>query len=374
VGRVPAETDRLKEQEGVSRPGWTEQRLVAARQCVALHGPPQIGEQPGEVVEPFTIFGNIPEIEEGESPREAYAEWMTSKQNPRFARVIANRLWKQAFGRGLIEPVDKLTDGTKPVYPELMDYLEQLMKDLDFDMKQYLRILYNTRTYQRQATREQKPEDERFAFTGPMLRRMSAAQLWDSMLALSVPNLDDRLGYDRLTVATLDEQQDPYERYVGKSPKKIIELAREHVARSEDGGSMMGMMGRGGNWEKGKARASELRQPAPVGHLLRRFGQSDRELIQNGHRKPSVTQVLTLMNGPIDEVLLKDKSVLYENVKSASGVDQKLTVIWRSILNRDPDRVEKQAAMAEISSNDDMQAFKNLVWALLNTREFMFIR
>ncbi|MDH3585024.1 MAG: DUF1549 and DUF1553 domain-containing protein, partial [Phycisphaerae bacterium] len=84
--------------------------------------------------------------------RKTYAQWMTSPDNPRFAQVVANRLWKQAMGRGVVEPVDDLSDSTKPANPELMAYLQGQMVALGYDMKQYLRAIYNSKTYQRRAT------------------------------------------------------------------------------------------------------------------------------------------------------------------------------------------------------------------------------
>ena len=94
---------------------------------------------------------NIPGAKPIDS-RKAFAHWVTDDDNPRFAKVIANRLWKQAMGLGLIEPVDVIEDHTKASNPELMEYLTQLMIDLDFDTKQFLRIIYNTKTYQARAT------------------------------------------------------------------------------------------------------------------------------------------------------------------------------------------------------------------------------
>ncbi|MFM7043365.1 MAG: DUF1549 domain-containing protein, partial [Planctomycetaceae bacterium] len=107
--------------------------------------------KPGQVIEPKAIFGPDVSVREGEMPRETFARWLTSRDNPRFAKTIANRLWKQAFGIGQIEPVDDMTDDTAAENPRLMEHLEAEMKRLDFDMEEYLRILFNTRAYQRQA-------------------------------------------------------------------------------------------------------------------------------------------------------------------------------------------------------------------------------
>ena len=80
---------------------------------------------PHQVVKPEILFGEIPhpDVENGESSTiDLYAQWMTSKENPRFSKVIANRMWKHIMGRGLIEPVDQLTAETQALSPELMDY------------------------------------------------------------------------------------------------------------------------------------------------------------------------------------------------------------------------------------------------------------
>ena len=100
--------------------------------------------KPEDLVEPRTVIGGPAEFRSGETPRQAFARWLTSKQNPRFAMTIANRLWKQAMGTGQIEPVDDILDKSVPENPELMSYLETEMKRLDFDMKEYLRIVFNT--------------------------------------------------------------------------------------------------------------------------------------------------------------------------------------------------------------------------------------
>jgi hypothetical protein len=143
--------------------------------------------QPGEVVPPRVLFG--PEIaeKEGASRREIFAEWLTSPENPRFARTIANRLWKHLMGVGLIEPVDDMRDDTVAENPELMAFLESEMIRLRFDLKEFQRILLNTKTYQREASTTEYDPATAYHFPGPTLRRMTAEQAWDSLLTLAIP-------------------------------------------------------------------------------------------------------------------------------------------------------------------------------------------
>jgi hypothetical protein len=140
--------------------------------------------QPKSVVEAKAMFGQPVERAPGETNTDAYARWMTSPENPRFATVLANRLWKAAFGLAVIEPLDDMSDHNLPVNPELMKRLETLVKDSGYDMKATLRAIYNTRAYQAAATKEEIATGTPYHFPGPILRRMSAEQMWDSFVTL----------------------------------------------------------------------------------------------------------------------------------------------------------------------------------------------
>ena len=154
--------------------------------------------EPDSIVEPDTIFGQFNGQRRGESRRQAFARWVTSADNPMFARVIANRLWKQVMGVGLIEPVDDI-QSQEASNPELLDYLTRQMIEMNFNMKQYLRMLMNTDVYQRRAVFKDVDE-EVYHYPGPTLRRMTAEQIWDSLVTLS---MDEPL-------ATTYDQINPY--------------------------------------------------------------------------------------------------------------------------------------------------------------------
>lgn len=139
---------------------------------------------PKSVVEAKTIFGPEAVRAPGERSTEAYARWMTSPENPRFTTVIANRLWKAAFGLAVIEPLDEMSEANAPVNPELMKRLEALVKETGYDMKATLRVIFNTRAYQAAATKQEIAAGTVYRFPGPVLRRMSAEQMWDSFITL----------------------------------------------------------------------------------------------------------------------------------------------------------------------------------------------
>ena len=188
--------------------------------------------KPGQKVEPKTMFGQDAVLKPGQTQLDAFADWMTSPENPRFTTVIANRMWKKAFGVGLIEPVDEITDSTVASNPALMDYLGQLMIEKRYSLKSFLRVLYNTDTYQRAATTQEVPLGETYHFTGPILRRMSAEQIWDSFVTLSKGNVDDTVDDEN---ARLHQYLDDLSMFLGtvksKGPEGLVQIAKEGRAK-----------------------------------------------------------------------------------------------------------------------------------------------
>ena len=321
--------------------------------------------KPEDLVEPKTVLGGPAEIRSGETPRQAFARWLTSKQNPRFAMTIANRLWKQAMGTGQIEPVDDILDKSVPENPELMTYLESEMKRLDFDMKEYLRIIFNTEVYQREACSEEVPLGEPYHYPGPNLRRMTAEQAWDSFLTLAVVDPDEYREMPakiRTEVIGLDLN--------AISAKKMLEA---EFKSAEIDGSQYKRQTKYTYKGVLLARASELPSPVPASHFLRMFGQSDRELISASATAGSVPQVLFMFNGPITHMLLEKNSTIYNNVMRRKSPAERVKVIFLTILNREPDEAELELAKHEVSKNE-LAGYGNLIWSLVNTREFLFVQ
>lgn len=145
----------------------------------------------GDVVEPKPLFEPAVGGDLSASPRDAFAVWLTSPENPRFTLVIASRMWKRAFGLGLIEPVDDITDSTVASNPELMAYLTQLMRDVRFDLKAYQRILYNTAAWQRACGTQDEDPEQPYRFAGPILQRLTSEQVWDSVMTLSADDINE---------------------------------------------------------------------------------------------------------------------------------------------------------------------------------------
>jgi len=161
------------------------------------------------------MFGALAVAENDHSKIETYAAWMTSTENPTFTRVIVNRLWKRLFGHAIIEPLDELTEQSVATNPELLAYLEVLMKDLKFDMRAFTRVLANTRTYQRSATAGELEPGTPYYFQGPLLRRLSAEQVWDSALTLLIDNPDQYKPSLNHDIARIEEQKQIFDSLEG---------------------------------------------------------------------------------------------------------------------------------------------------------------
>ncbi len=318
----------------------------------------------GELAKPAVIFGKAPSNISATERREIFGDWVTGAENPRFALTIANRLWKRAMGVGLIEPEDDLKDDSKASIPELMEYLTAEMKRLDFDLKEFQRIIFYTKTYQRKVTYGDLPADKPYEFPGPVLRRMTAEQVWDSLLTLTMEDPEKILRPD----------DDEYQKIVSLNPTATVSEVMDRAKKLEEYRKDEGKA-RSKRQYKGQelVRASELPQPLPGGHFLREFGQSDRQVIGSSHTDGTVPQLLAMFNGPVTHMMLEQGSVIYNEVTAKKQQADQIDTIFLSLLARYPTDAERTVANREIKEAK-AAGFGNVIWALLNTREFLFVQ
>lgn len=523
---------------------------------------------PGEELHAKTIFGLATELDENleaTGSRASYANWLASEANPRFTSVIVNRLWKEVFGMALIEPLDNMYDDTMATHPGLQLHLEKVMVALNYDLKEFLRILYNTQAFHRiSPTRDILSRDAKdnvmppevkwvvsgphpgaptrnsvpYFYQGPMMDRMSGEQIWDSLVTLTFPDVDTRKlqprnngyeDYERFTEMTGEQLFAEVMRRTGIDPNaqaamaeamKVemnpnqksavdtvmkyadlycvschdsgrargdVDLEKYHeapqrlaanssmikmildqvnkkempprnrqlqptdaeraeivkametllkdapgggaapqaemamapklsdpinvtcpikpgrpidpslLALNEDGETVgfccesclnqhkRAMASRPSSSssedyaisyvrDRNSVRASEIGSPAPVGHLVREFGGSDREQIENSHKQASVTQVLNMLNGFVEERLLKNKNaVVVKNVQGAGSVQDQITAAFLSVLNREPNSKELRIIKDSVKGAGD-ELYKDLVWVLINSHEFLFVQ
>jgi hypothetical protein len=119
-------------------------------------------------------------------------------------------------------------------------------------------------------------------------------------------------------------------------------------------------------------RAAELEQPARPGHFLTDFGQSPRNLIDGSSKVGSVPQVLMMMNGKAQEMLTSNDSLIFRTMEKVKSPGEKVESLFMSVMSRRPTLAEKDIAQRALATGDD--GYANMIWALINTREFIFIQ
>lgn len=354
--------------------------------------------------------------------RVAFADWLVSKRNPRFARNIANRLWKRAIGVGLIEPVDSLSPVNRPAQPALLEFLTHTMVQLGFDERAFLAVLLNSQLYQSGAVRSELEPGAVFSLQGPLLRRLSAEQLWDSLLGFLVEGLDERksrVSYERsdlspqrlarLARMSADElmeraqiemnvrqerrahgiEQDHQQSALKAAREqgdraKAARLEKEFAEVNRKMEERLSAVEMGGpttvaetdpRWSKlppALVRASEIPTPIELGHFLRQFGQSDRREIDAFNREPNVTHSLALMNGKITRQVLEAGSLLRTQLRAAGDERERVRAIYQAILVRRPTAEEARECRELLQPSPAAET--DIIWALLNGPEFLFAR
>ena len=315
--------------------------------------------------------------------RDEFARWLTSPQNPRFATNIANRIWKKAFGLGVIEPVNDIDDLAEASSPELMAHLTFVMKAAKFDLREVQRVIYNSKTYQASASATPDLGKAKYLFNGPIVRRLSAEQVWDSLIVTAVGTYADnvllRRGDDLKAMAlpagkvTLAELKNA----VSRTTKAFSGGGKAAGGKKAAGGSALGLAN---GYEGDKpisrfslmlARASELPQPSSETHFLRLWGQGDRLLADSATNDGSVPQVLQMMNGSVGKLVSDVRSAAVMDAMKAKTDEGEVTSLYLSYLSRKP--TAKELAAASKSLVDGL-ALTDLAWVLANTREFLFVQ
>ena len=311
--------------------------------------------------------------------RDSFASWMTHPDNPRFAANIANRMWKQMFGIAVHEPIYDLDDLKKGSHPELLAGLARLVVGLKFDLREFQRVVFNTHAYQAEASPTPPIGDiGGYLFPGPVLRRMTAEQAWDSILILAFGPGIDQFQVDKSHQTTrfaLDfdamESSNEVLQDTALAFKKAGYIgggSRKRLSEKDLAGSGMMPQNFGRSYV---LRASELPQPEADTHFLRMFGQSSRDIANDGSREGSIPQTLMLMNGKFRELLMDSDSRLMKAVRAPASTGGSLDEIYLNFFSRLPTAEEKALLQREFRKGLSLD---ELAWTLFNTPEFLFVQ
>jgi hypothetical protein len=276
----------------------------------------------GEVLKPQPPGGPPAQIEAGRDPRAVLVDWMTSTNNPFFARAIVNRVWAQFFGRGIVDPVDDFRASNPPTNEPLLDWLAHDFVSHGYDLKQLMRTIMQSRVYQLSSLPNQY-------------------------------NLADTKNFSRA--------------YRRRLPAEVLLDAVSHVTGTMD--SFSGM--------PPGARALETWNHKLESEFMDAFGRpnSSAECPCERDTKPSVVQALHLMNSnKLQNKLASVDGRAKKLAESKLSEKEIITELYLATWSRFPLDEELRLALAVYSAKDATRqtATEDVMWALINSAEFVF--
>ena len=135
----------------------------------------------GETLAPKPPGGAVSEIPAKSDPRLALMDWMTAAENPFFARAMVNRVWGAYFGRGIVEPVDDIRVSNPPVNPHLLDALARHLVEQNYDQKAIIRTIMQSRLYQLSSLPNETNRSDTRHFSRSYRRLLGAEVLLDAV-------------------------------------------------------------------------------------------------------------------------------------------------------------------------------------------------
>jgi hypothetical protein len=261
----------------------------------------------------------------------ALARWVTAPSNPFFAKAQANRIWYHLFGRGIVDPLDDFRASNPPSHPELLEALANDLVNHGFDLRQLIRVIMNSRTYQLASTPNDTNESDETNFSHSFVRRLGAEQLLDSQSeVLGVPA--HLIGYPLGT--------------------RAVQLAGALAERKHD------------------------EHKSEVDQFLASFGKPPRLLPSECERacEPTMGQAFQLMNGPVlNEMLAAQENSLGKLLATQKSNEQIITDLYWSALTRAPLAEELSKFSRYLGEAKDRRAaLEDIAWSLLNSKEFLF--
>ncbi len=247
------------------------------------------------------------------SRKNELAAWVTGEKNPYFARAVANRVWAQYLGRGIVHPVDNMSPSNKPSHPQLLDVLARELAATKYDLKSYTRELVNSRVYQRSSRGGSGAELPPW-FESARTRPLSAEELAEAWRIAT--------GYAAV------------EKLSAKKPE-----------------------------------TSRFR-PLESGYMLRFFGKPYNG---SGDFQGGMHEHLYLNNGPISNVISASKGSLLEVLLSGSeSPAAKVDRLYLSLLTRPATASEREKVAEYVSSGKADERWREAIWALMTSSEFRF--
>jgi hypothetical protein len=272
------------------------------------------------------LDGQPLEVDAGDDPRQKLVDWLTQANNPFFARAVVNRYWAHFFGRGIVDPLDDMRVTNPPSNPELLDALAKDLVEHQYSLKHLIRTICGSRTYQLSAIPNEFNKHDKQTYARFYPRRMGAEVLFDAVCQVTdSPATFGGLPQDRhaprRAIMLPDESFQSYFLDVFGRPQRLSACECERVS------------------EANLAQALHLLNSDEVqGKLSRAGGRAD-----------------TLVKDPRPDA-------------------EKVTELFLWAFAHKPTSEQLSTALAHLNQHAQNKklAYENILWALLNTKEFLF--
>lgn len=266
------------------------------------------------------FLGNGPmPLEDGVSRRTTLANWITSPENPYFARTMSNRIWKHFMGVGLVEPVDDFRETNPPTNPDLLDALARDFVRNGYDLKRLMKTIMNSRVYQLSSETNRTNESDSQNYSHHYVRRIYAEPLLD--------------GINQITGA-------PHRFRFGYPGMKAVEL---HDSVTPDA-------------------------------FLQAFDRNRRESICEREENITLLQTMALITGEaINEKIGFAGGTIDRLLEAARSDREVIEELYLRAMSRYPSRHETNTILEVVKERQSRRnGFQDLLWALLNSKEFLF--
>ncbi len=290
----------------------------------------------GEMVPPSALGDQLEAIAPDDDPRLKLADWMSSPNNRFFAKAVVNRYWKHFFKRGLIEPEDDIRESNPASHPEVLAQLERHLIEHEFDLRELVRVIVNSNAYQLSAIPNEHNAADYQSFSHYYPERMQAEVLLDAI--------------DQLTGATTTFANLP-------PGTRAIALPDNSYNRSSPFLTVFGRPDNSSVCECERVQSSSLGQSL---HML---------------NSAEIKGKLSVANGRAEKLAIDPRAV-----------EERVRELYLAAFAREPADAEREAALEFLTSSDSPPSsdtspqpavsragFEDLIWAMMNTKEFLFV-
>ncbi|HOD83909.1 MAG: hypothetical protein BWX88_01022 [Planctomycetes bacterium ADurb.Bin126] len=267
-------------------------------------------------------------LPDGKDPREVFADWLLSAQNPCASRAIVNRVWFWLQGRGIVHECDDIRDDNPPANPALLDYLARELVSAKWDVKHVCRLILNSKTYQLSSIPRVRSERALANFAYYPVRRLEAEVLIDALCQITGTG----------------------ERYMSETPEPF-----SYIPDSQ--------------------RTIYLADGSVTSPFLEMFGRPPRDTGLESERsnRPTPSQRLHVLNS--SHILNKLKAEKFQSLIYANKSDRDvIRDIYLTFLSRLPtdDEIKTVETYSRSKVVQGRQGLLDLAWALMNTDEFLY--